>query len=109
MRALALDAAALVVQVLSPPCEVMRLVQVKSPSYEVVRLKPALVVQRHWRGVLGRRRIKLIEAQKLTDACVIVQKAWRKRYYPSFVTPCFRGLSSYTSILGDIRLWEGVP
>jgi hypothetical protein len=41
--------------------------------------KSALVIQRHFRGMQGVKRVRRIKAQRLWDACVSVQRAWRKR------------------------------
>ena len=41
--------------------------------------KSALVIQRHFRGMQGIKRVRRIKQQRLVDACVSVQRAWRKK------------------------------
>ena len=41
--------------------------------------KSALVIQRHFRGMQSTKRVRRLKKQILVDACVSVQRAWRKK------------------------------
>ena len=41
--------------------------------------KCAVVIQKHFRGMQGIKRVRKKKAQLLVDACVAVQRAWRKK------------------------------
>jgi len=41
--------------------------------------KAALIIQRKYRGMIGMRKLRRMRITMLEEACVIVQRAWRKR------------------------------